>query len=573
MGLTQNLSIALFLVLMIGCKNPSKPANGSTSKGSTGEQSSQDEIPSGGENTAEEGAEGGPAKPEEPKVPEEIVTRASEIHDTLIQLLDKKYSKDKGIVWSSARMELSGDWIVESPEGLWGLDADQLPKNLDCDPKKEGCNADFKRMACESDSDCSEPGTHCAPLEATVSWLDQAPEKLCLGPSDKLIDRFYRVMVSANKELDIVSLSMPDGRFRIAMNHALSVLSQKPNPPTVRMLFSGFNAALPNILNPPAKVLGDIMKDVEKLTPSAKALPVNLAWFADGKLSWNHAKIIVADGSLALSGGHNMWDNDYLRPNPISDLSLEFSGEAAAKARDYINALWREIKDNFAAAGENVERIAEHQEQPLHKSGASAIHVGRMGSYGANPGDDAIIGMLDAAKTSVMIDQQDYFNVIVTKTDLTRSFAFDAIINAALRGLPVTLIQSNKYPLGNYGMVDPAKAYKNFIDELTKRLQKEQDLSRGDARTKACELLVMAPFRINSKLNEWPNGGGVYGSHTKLVMVDEAAVYVGSQNLYPANLQEYGSIITDAEATAHFKKEYWDKVWTESSSAKLACPK
>ena len=36
------------------------------------------------------------------------------------------------------------------------------------------------------------------------------------------------------------------------------------------------------------------------------------------------------------------------------------------------------------------------------------------------------------------------------------------------------------------------------------------------------------------------------GAHTKFWMVDDAAFYLGSQNLYPNNLAEWGMIIDDA---------------------------
>lgn len=557
-----NALLAMSMLFFVACKRPQK---GGKTTAAAAELDGENADGSGEGPTSEGSAM--------PTVAPELVLRAQEIHDFVVKILDQKFRDDNGSVWSTASMELKGDWIVESPEGLWGLDADQLPKDLDCDSKNTACNTVFKRLACESDNDCAAVGTHCAPLQATVSKLGDEPQKLCLGPSDELIDRFYEVMVSAEKELDIASLSMPDGRFRSAMNHALAVLSQKQNPPAVRLLFSGYNSALPNFLNSPSKVLGDIMKDLEKLSTSAHALPMNLAWLADGKVSWNHAKIIVADGSNAIAGGHNMWDNDYLRSNPISDLSIHYSGEAAEKARDFVNVMWSKIKDNYATSDMIFGRLPEFSEKAKTAGTVSAINVGRLGTYGSNPADEAIIAMLKAAKNTALIDQQDYFNVIVTSSSLTRSFAFDAIIEAAVRGVQVTLVSSNKYPLGNYGMVDPALAYKNFIEALTERLREAKTLKKEDAHKRACELLVMAPFRINGKLKEWPNGKGVYGTHTKLVMVDDAVVYVGSQNLYPANLQEYGSIITDAGATALLKETYWDKLWTESSQVQLPCPK
>ena len=41
-------------------------------------------------------------------------------------------------------------------------------------------------------------------------------------------------------------------------------------------------------------------------------------------------------------------------------------------------------------------------------------------------------------------------------------------------------------------------------------------------------------------------GAKSMGAHTKFWMVDDAAFYLGSQNLYPNNLAEWGMIIDDA---------------------------
>lgn len=502
-----------------------------------------------------------------------LAKRAQEIHDGIVAALDHDFAKEKGQLWSVANMQLDSDFIVASPEGLWGLKEFQFPTVLDCDKSEADCEPNFLRKSCETDDDCTAAGTHCAPMDAMVKTLVEMPKKLCQGPSDRLINRFYNVMASANKELDVVSLSMPDGRFRIAMNNALALLSQKPNPPTVRFLFSGYNSVLPNALNPPQRIMDQIIADVKKISPATvDLLRMNLAWLANGLASWNHSKIIVADGNRALAGGHNMWDGDYLRPNPISDLSLEYRGEAAEKARDFVNSLWLAVVDEIGTSGTKVGRLPPHAMLAESREGARAIHIGRMGAFGTNPADAAIIALIDAAKVSLSIDQQDYFNLVASDSTLTRSFAFDALMRAAVRGVKIQMIQSNKFPIGGYGMVDPKKAYAIFVTDLTGRLVEEKKLSTAVAKRKACELIEFAPFRISAELAEWPNKGGPFGTHTKWIMADDLATYVGSQNLYPADLQEYGSIITDVNAVAKLKAEYWDKVWGESSSAVLPCP-
>ena len=84
---------------------------------------------------------------------------------------------------------------------------------------------------------------------------------------------------------------------------------------------------------------------------------------------------------------------------------------------------------------------------------------------------------------------------------------------------------------------------------------------------------------------------GSPGSHSKVVIVDDQAYYVGSHNIYPpyvlallpwerakmyesadprisyrAGLAEYGLIVDNADATRQFIKSYWDTLWWNSSS-------
>jgi phosphatidylserine/phosphatidylglycerophosphate/cardiolipin synthase-like enzyme len=92
------------------------------------------------------------------------------------------------------------------------------------------------------------------------------------------------------------------------------------------------------------------------------------------------------------------------------------------------------------------------------------------------------------------------------------------------------------------------------------------------AQTEACAAISYAPFRFSNQLKEWPNVKGPIGSHTKFLMVDEAAFYIGSHNLYQANLQEYGNIITDVEASKQILSAYWDKIWEASKGSQLPCP-
>ena len=53
-------------------------------------------------------------------------------------------------------------------------------------------------------------------------------------------------------------------------------------------------------------------------------------------------------------------------------------------------------------------------------------------------------------------------------------------------------------------------------------------------------------------------------------MVDDRAFYIGSDNLYPVDLQEFGYILDDAPAAATSRRLYWDPLWQWSSRAAIS---
>lgn len=65
---------------------------------------------------------------------------------------------------------------------------------------------------------------------------------------------------------------------------------------------------------------------------------------------------------------------------------------------------------------------------------------------------------------------------------------------------------------------------------------------------------------MNDNASAWSDGRE-FALHSKVYIADDLAFYAGSENFYPANLQEYGFIIADQNATQGFMSSYWDKMW------------
>ena len=55
-------------------------------------------------------------------------------------------------------------------------------------------------------------------------------------------------------------------------------------------------------------------------------------------------------------------------------------------------------------------------------------------------------------------------------------------------------------------------------------------------------------------------------NHAKVWIANDQVFYVGSDNVYPAFLQEYGFVVADAAATANFIKTYWNPIWAQGET-------
>ena len=87
--------------------------------------------------------------------------------------------------------------------------------------------------------------------------------------------------------------------------------------------------------------------DLGRLTVSVAAFRSCVAVDDCDSYSWNHSKIIAIDGAEAMVGGHNLWAQDYLMNEPVSDLSMHVKGPAAASAVRFIDRLWEYVCTNL----------------------------------------------------------------------------------------------------------------------------------------------------------------------------------------------------------------------------------
>ena len=102
--------------------------------------------------------------------------------------------------------------------------------------------------------------------------------------------------------------------------------------------------------------------------------------------------------------------------------------------------------------------------------------------------------------------------------------------------------------------------------------------SAEKAHKALCANLDLAPLRT-SDADRWANATGAEALpslHSKVVMVDKEAFYIGSQNLYSAYLQEFGYMVDNRAAATTLYDQMLGPEWRYSAKARVigdgVCP-
>jgi len=317
--------------------------------------------------------------------------------------------------------------------------------------------------------------------------------------------------------------------------------------------------------------------------------------------SWNHAKIIAVDGKYLQTGGHNVWTDIYLKEEPVHDVSIEMEGSVSHDAHHFANTQWQFIEKKQASLlGQILENVPDFiplasknrvivSEYPQGKASEFAplydrslvpeyasvpdsvpvISIGRQGVLieDDRPADDAFIAMMDASKHIIRMSLQDLGPVTFPGVKIPLPSVgwpkpyFDALARAIwLRGVDVEIVLSNEKAKSGYtngwSCVDVAS-------EIIKRITKQfPDAPDADLRQKVEDNLRICYIR-HSKKFDYESGRRI-GNHAKYFIVDDMVSYTGSQNLYEADLAEWGVIVDDTEQTSQMMEYYWKPMWEAS---------
>lgn len=498
-----------------------------------------------------------------------------QLHDQLAK--SDPASTFKGITYDLTRGNaLPRGWLVQTPGG-WGRKSSQLPYYaLDC----ADCDPDLLLPACRSDGDCTSG------VCGTI-----ARRKVCLGHSDSILAGIHEMIAGARRSVDIALLQpAPDTRFLGVLRHAVAELARSRRDVTVRLLVGQYPPA-----NVDARRVFDELapREMGRLVLSVAAMRSCLVFEGCDSYSWNHAKIVAVDGRDVLSGGHNLWSADYLVGNPVHDLSMRMRGPAAASAARYIEALWRYVcanldrKPTISVVGSNVSGcVPSPRLRPSPAVGPlQVLAVARLGAGitrdFANQSELARDLALGAARGNIRIVQQDLgFNMGRADT-LFPETALERLVDFLFHNDgDIHIVLSNYGAVGNTGSI-----YNNGVrlEVVARRLRElvsrrfealdplwRYQIRRGPDPVNAmlCQRVHLASFRFGPE-NQWPDGQQI-ANHAKFWMVDDRLFYIGSDNMYPVNLQEFGYIIDDRKAAQEIVEDYWTPLWHWSSRAAVS---
>jgi len=430
-----------------------------------------------------------------------------------------------------------------------------------------------------------------------------------------MIDTIREIVAGAETVVDISGLApLPSGRFRQAIIDGAREADQAGRRPVIRVLWG---RTPPAVLDDAALV--QFQADLQQAAPHLTIAVTLMADFAlyPAKFSWNHSKIVAADGRVSFVSGINMWANDYLTDSPVTDVGVVVQGPAAADSQKFLDVLWRYAYADqgtlpmqtkiVATAGVDLTTILSLAPTPGSPVGdVRVMSVGRAGFIadrfitpgrvsgrnddnpvttrdqavanwwvtstpmngptmvpgrntwdGNNPSDTALRALVDSAKSSIVVSQQSMeypqgggalpYEVDKPCYDVR---LFDALARKVRDGIPVTIIVSNIDRRSGDYRANPSWTMHVMLDRLTKLTGSQQA-----AVSVASRFLRVAPFRY-SEAAHWPGQTVGPGLHSKVIEVDGRAVYVGSQNAYPDEQQEFGYIIEDRAAVADFNRLY-----------------
>ena len=163
-------------------------------------------------------------------------------------------------------------------------------------------------------------------------WLAAGGTAPLPAASGRLLAAIEEIIAGADRLIDIASLEpFASGEFATAIRCGLTRAARRGHPLTVRIMFGRHRFVTQTDADFEAAI-----RDLTAGLPADSAIRLHACRMETSndqkRPSWNHAKIVAADGREALVGGHNLWHADYLGFAPVHDLSVRVTGHGAGEA-------------------------------------------------------------------------------------------------------------------------------------------------------------------------------------------------------------------------------------------------
>jgi len=433
-------------------------------------------------------------------------------------------------------------------------------------------------------------------------WERQIGKDAKMTHSDELPVRIGELMATGTRFVDFASLGPPDGKFLEAMKGAIKALHESGKDIVVRVI-TGNVIGMPIDNDDFCRQLTEDLGDESKLK----------IWVASWRkgLSWNHSKIVAVDGERLFAGGHNLWDAHYLQWNPVRDVSFQCEGMVAQDGHLFVNRMWRyvtkrhaKLASQFGSGGfkpsilkSNVgiarwprtidEYPPAYGKTPKSSPKSDTVPMLSIGRYGelhhdastANPSDSAITAMLACAQKSIKMCLQDLGPLAVPLPTGPVAIPGGVWPEQYLRaigkciyerGVDVHLVVS--HPNSCPADLKMTEAYYGngwTVEDVASEVIKSIKANHPGAEHDRLAGLVTVNLKVTYMRStcgpvDWEETHGKSGNHAKFFCVDDAAFYIGSQNLYIANLAEWGVVVDSRAETQKVLEEYWNPLWRQS---------
>ena len=314
------------------------------------------------------------------------------------------------------------------------------------------------------------------------------------------------------------------------------------------------------------------------------------------RVSWNHGKIIDIDHKDIITGGENFWGTDYLESKPVNDLNLEMTGPVTKGADTYINTMWgfmihhqhSQINSNICASYHDgvltddcpqltttphqttSDNSNKNTDYPIQAMFVSKLNNGVL-SKSADASELARVIAFKNAKNNIKISQQAlYFKLAPIGTPPLHPIptpegnTINALAIAISHNVKVDIVTSN---LNGLGISYTSEVSSQYLENaITSQLESVSPLFSDPTQAKAqiAKYLTIKTIRYSK---DDPDGNKTL-SHDKLWIVDDGLFYIGSHNLYPSALQQFGVIIEDDHQVAinQLENRLWNPLWNNSAT-------